>query len=694
MSFFSRRGPSARLEDSYDVDSIRELYKSRPRAYLDNAAAPLLLSTIPHKAADLLCSQVLVNPHSPGSLGSETQNLIQGVRRQVLDLVNADPVRYDVVFCANATAGLKLICEGYLATRHFAYLVDSHTSLMGMRNLALSYSVFENAKDLEKLGPRSVIAWPLQSNFDGRRHPGKEFADQIRQQGSLSLLDIASYAATSMPDFSEIEPDFAVMSFYKIFGMPDLGALLIRKSPETAQFWADKKYFGGGTVAAVTPTSSFMVRPTQITDVLEDGTLPMHNIMILKVAIDEFRLAFGSFDAISNHTKTMADYCRHRLEKISGVTIMGDYGSPIVTFVPPIGHNEFVTAAGLADVHVRGGTLCNIGGFMRATNVQDSEIIDNHRDFGKKCNDKISFIRGKATGVVRASMGPYTSKADIDALLDVVIELSSAKLLRSNEARFEPATVEDLIIYPIKSCSGLSLKQSLISDAGLHYDRMFCVVDLASKNVLSLKKHRVMTFIKPLISGSSLVVSYEPTSSAPRSIVIPLNESEWLTKEKNQELVLYSESRVVDFFTKIIGIPCTLAKHEAQEKDLQSLSSRDLSTFSNSSPLLVVTTTSAKVLHTDFHVFRPNIVLKTSKPWIEDEWRGIHHPTSSLSMLGKCRRCNMVCVTNTGQTDISPYMQLCRNRKIDGKLYFGQHAAIENMADLSIWTVGDTVQPF
>lgn len=39
-------------------------------------------------------------------------------------------------------------------------------------------------------------------------------------------------------------PDFTALSFYKIFGFPDLGALIVRKS--TVSVLERRKFFGGG----------------------------------------------------------------------------------------------------------------------------------------------------------------------------------------------------------------------------------------------------------------------------------------------------------------------------------------------------------------------------------------------------------------------------------------------------------------
>ena len=47
----------------------------------------------------------------------------------------------------------------------------------------------------------------------------------------LTLMDAASLASTTALELSRADssPDFVTISFYKIFGLPDLGALLVQK---------------------------------------------------------------------------------------------------------------------------------------------------------------------------------------------------------------------------------------------------------------------------------------------------------------------------------------------------------------------------------------------------------------------------------------------------------------------------------
>lgn len=64
-------------------------------------------------------------------------------------------------------------------------------------------------------------------------------------------LDASALVGTSTFDISVVQPDFFIVSFYKIFGYPTgIGALIVRN--ECAEECLKKQYFGGGSVNYVT----------------------------------------------------------------------------------------------------------------------------------------------------------------------------------------------------------------------------------------------------------------------------------------------------------------------------------------------------------------------------------------------------------------------------------------------------------
>lgn len=308
-----------------------------------------------------MSSNLYGNPHSANRPAERSGRVVDDVREKTLRFLGADPEHFDLVFVANATAGIKLVADSFrdLAenTRSgnfwYGYHKDAHTSLVGIRELTYGHShCFESDSEVEQWMedpellllqakrrvqgryPRhnglGLFAYPAQSNLSGRRLP-LSWPGQIRSssalQGTYTLLDCAALAMTSPlhkvfkdPDTA---PDFTCISLYKIFGFPDLGALIVRKA--SGHVLTLRKYFGGGTVTMVsvlggswhkvkgrdaTP-APYLRQDTgghayEIHDSLEDGTLPFHSIIALGEAINVHMRLYGSMDNISRYVTNLS----------------------------------------------------------------------------------------------------------------------------------------------------------------------------------------------------------------------------------------------------------------------------------------------------------------------------------------------------------------------------------------------------
>ncbi len=80
-------------------------------AYLDYTGSGLYAASQVRDHAEWLQGSVLGNPHSESQPSKEATAVIARARAEVLDFFHADPTVYDVCFCANASAALKLVGE-------------------------------------------------------------------------------------------------------------------------------------------------------------------------------------------------------------------------------------------------------------------------------------------------------------------------------------------------------------------------------------------------------------------------------------------------------------------------------------------------------------------------------------------------------------------------------------------------------
>lgn len=124
-----------------------------------------------------------------------------------------------------------------------------------------------------------------------------------------TLIDAAALATTKELHISKWKPDFVALSFYKIFGFPDLGALLVRKD-RGARILNARRYFGGGTVDMVIALDGHWhaKKMSSLHDAHEDGTLPFHNIIALGHAIKSLNRIYGGMINISKQVLPSIKY--------------------------------------------------------------------------------------------------------------------------------------------------------------------------------------------------------------------------------------------------------------------------------------------------------------------------------------------------------------------------------------------------
>jgi molybdenum cofactor sulfurtransferase len=120
--------------------------------YLDHGGTTLAPKSLLKSFCDEMQSTLLANPHSDSSNPSATAVMVEQTRLAVLDMFNADPAHFDVVFTANATGAIKLVTEGFSGHEDgfdYCYHRNSHTSLVGVRELAHHSHCFASNKETE-----------------------------------------------------------------------------------------------------------------------------------------------------------------------------------------------------------------------------------------------------------------------------------------------------------------------------------------------------------------------------------------------------------------------------------------------------------------------------------------------------------------------------------------------------------------
>ncbi|KAL6720474.1 hypothetical protein ACLMJK_002397 [Lecanora helva] len=505
--------------------------------YLDHAGTTPYPKSLTNKFAKEMNSHLFGNPHSHSPSSMLSTEYIETTRLQALRFFNADPAQFDLIFVANATAAIKLVAEcisDYGRGRGgfwYGYHADAHTSLVGVRELAaLGSNCFQDDQAIDRWlsNPNSVLpgmrqpcsetngeaigllAFPGQSNMNGRRLP---LSWPRRVPNSIyTLLDAAALVATSPLDLSDYSsaPDFTALSFYKIFGFPDLGALIVRKT--AGHVLSQRRYFGGGTVDMVVNGGAgnesnknwFARKTTSLHEALEEGTPAFHNTAALQIALDVHKELFGSMQNVSKHTATLAKLLYDQmsmLRHIDGSLVCqihkdpsSRYGDsktqgPTIAFNLRngggnlIGKSDFEALAILNNIQIRTGGLCNPGGIAGALDISPAQMRENFEE-GVRCGNEVDEMHGKPTGVIRVSLGAMSNERDVRTFLEFLQLFVDGSVRGSQQLAILQPSIEtapkldyvvkvvespEMFVCPVASCQkSLYSREALSSHLSIH----------------------------------------------------------------------------------------------------------------------------------------------------------------------------------------------------------------------------------
>lgn len=599
--------------ESWDelVERVRkdEFSHLQDACYLDHAASPPFPRSLPHALATHLNTTLLSNPHSQSPSSTSTSNAIAASRRLVLGrLFGVTPEDgWDVVFTSGTTAGLKLVGESIdWRDGSFVYPVESHTSLIGIRDLALRSGgrviPVSNTKQLPShLKSTTLIALPLQCNATGQRHLQtlrKLCAAPLsttQQPRPLILVDAASYLSPSQtfPLFEfpyASAPDLVACSLYKILGYPTgLGCLIVKRSS-----WSrltSKTYHGGGTLDSYTPTMVWKQPRKNPIEAFEDGTSNYHSIVGLGTAFEVWDGVFGvdmdmrrswvegltrklfkgmmglkhgngkevvriytnskSFQQWSDTSSSSANENKDEdgsTEPDQGPILLFNLLTPTSNLIPT---PEISRLASILNIHLRSGQHCNPGVIIQQVGVSEDQVVRTWEEGGG--------CVGEEDGGVRLSLGVSTTEGDVDRFLEVLkrffvvgsssSECGSANTSSTSRSNSIPFTLSSISLYPIKSCHSQSPLSWTLTPHGLLHDREWALVSTQNGRILSQKKFPKMALIRPVVWRDQGVLRIQVGKV---EVVVPLNVDE----EQDDEERMWID-RV---FSSYLGVPCCLQR--------------------------------------------------------------------------------------------------------------------------------------
>lgn len=358
-------------------------------------------------------------------------HLYEHAREVVLRFVSASATSHVVVFVRNTTEALNLLAhrvylepgELILTTR-----LEHHSNLLPwyQRTHEIIELTPDGCLDLDDLERRlkahsgrvRLVTVSAASNVSGVIADLRRIARLAHEHGALMAADLAQlaphrpFAMGTLNDPEHI--DIVAFSGHKLYAPYGAGALVV---PATLFAEGEPMLVGGGSACLVTRDGIAWANGP---DLEEAGSPNVIGVVAMAAALEEL-MRYG-MERVAAHERELTRYAVRRLRQVPGLVSYGPSWQPflagqedrlgVFAFNLP-GHSYVEVAAILANewgVGVRSGCFCAHQYVAHLLGVSDglSQEVRERMVSGQQVD---------LPGMVRASLGLASSRADIDRLV-------------------------------------------------------------------------------------------------------------------------------------------------------------------------------------------------------------------------------------------------------------------------------------
>lgn len=375
--------------------------------YLDNAATTYPKSEAVYKALDEANRNYAFNAgRGFYKAARAATKIIEDTKGKILDLVGAKNYA-SVAFTPSITVALNQILNGIDFHKGDTVIVSPYEHNAVARTIhfvqekrgiqVIEMPLSKDTLEIDLAGleylmvkekPKCVCSIHV-SNVTGYILPVKEIFDMAKKHGAITILDTAQSLGLVPVDINDIPVDFIAFAGHKtLYGPFGIGGFIDNSKIKL------EKYIVGGTGS----NSLNLDMPQTLPERYESSSTNVVAIAGLKVALDEVDIA--------RTYKTEKKLLEYMVKSFSEV-------EQAVMYLPPF------------DRHI-GMLSFNLKGF-KASDV--GEILNSDFDIAVRTGYHCApFIHkwledDEYTGTVRASLGKFTTKEDIDALINALIDL-------------------------------------------------------------------------------------------------------------------------------------------------------------------------------------------------------------------------------------------------------------------------------
>ena len=397
----------------YDVYELRKQFpmlkgkmmQGKPLVYLDNASTTFKPQCV-IDAINSYYNELNANSHRGDyDLMYQMDVKVQEARKTIAKFVNCEP--NEVVFTAGDTMALNLVAWGY----GHKFLKPGDEILLDVAehasNILPWYEIAHETGAVVKFVPLNeegkvtvetlsqvisnktkIVSLAITSNVLGQTIDVKKIAAKVHSVGAIFVADGAQSVPHHVTDFKGDDIDLLALSGHKMCGPTGTGCLIGKYEILESM---DPFLVGGGM--NVDFDTEMHLNPLPTPAKFEAGTQNLSGILGLKAAA-EFLMDIG-VENIHKHEVELAQYALKKLEKQDNVIIYNKTSnSGVITFnIKGVFAQDEATLLNSKGIAVRSGQHC-------------AKVLDR-------------FLKTNAT--VRASFYLYTTKEEVDAFVDALI---------------------------------------------------------------------------------------------------------------------------------------------------------------------------------------------------------------------------------------------------------------------------------
>lgn len=373
--------------------------------YLDYAATtPVDPVVAEEMARHLTLDGVFGNPASRShGFGWQAEAAVENARRQVAELINADP--REIVWTSGATESDNLAIKG---TVDASALEGAHIITSAIEHKA----VIDTCRWLERRGCEVTWLQPdasgsiaveqvvdalrdntvlvslmLVNNELGTITDIAAIGERLREHNVLFHVDAAQAAGKIPVDVRELQVDLLSLSAHKVYGPKGIGALYVRRAPAVR---IEAQIHGGGHERG-----------------MRSGTLPTHQIVGMGKA---FELARAGLDEEMAHLENLRQRFVDQVSRLDGVSFHG-HPSRRVPGIVNLGFEGVEAESlmlGLRELAVSSGSAC------ASATLEPSYVLQG-----------IGLGAEQAHGALRFSFGRFSTGEELDFAAEQVTSVVS-----------------------------------------------------------------------------------------------------------------------------------------------------------------------------------------------------------------------------------------------------------------------------